>query len=322
MTNINICNSARTVINTEIAAISSLLDRIDDNFASACQLFLNCTGRVIIFGMGKSGHIGNKIAATLASTGTPAFFIHPAEASHGDMGMVTSRDTVLAISNSGETNEIINLLPIIKHLSTPLITLTGNPLSTLARNATINLDIGSPKEACPLGLAPTSSTTAMLVMGDAIAIALLEARGFTAQNFALLHPGGSLGKRLMLKIEDLMRTGQYIPAINENASVREALMEMTHKTLGMTSVLNEEKKLVGIYTDGDLRRTLNKNLDINETPIKIVMSRTCKTISPDLLAIEALQIMENYKITSLLVVNDQKDLLGIAHLHDLLSAGL
>jgi arabinose-5-phosphate isomerase len=272
--------------------------------------------------MGKSGHIGNKIAATLASTGTPSFFIHPAEASHGDMGMVTAQDVVIAISNSGETNEILTLLPVIKHLQTPLITLTGNPLSTLARNATINIDVSVPKEACPLGLAPTSSTTATLVIGDALAISLLEGRGFTAENFALFHPGGNLGKRLLLKINDLMRTGTQIPSVGENSSIREALVEMTQKSLGMTSVLNQENKLVGIYTDGDLRRTLNKNLNINETSIQEVMTISCKTISPDLLAIEALHIMETHKITSLLVVNHEKDLVGIAHLHDLLNAGL
>lgn len=316
------CDSGRRVIETEIEAISSLLSKMDDNFDRACQTLYECKGKVVVFGMGKSGHIARKIAATLASTGTPAFFIHPAEASHGDMGMVTHQDVILAISNSGETNEVINLLPAIKHLNTPLITLTGNPLSTLARNATINLDISVPKEACPLGLAPTSSTTATLVMGDAIAISLLEVRGFTAENFAFFHPGGNLGKRLLLKIQDLMRTGSQVPCVNENSSVREALVEMTQKTLGMTSVINLDKKLVGIYTDGDLRRTLNRNLNINETPIKEVMTQKCKTIFPDLLAIEALQIMETHKITSLLVVNEHHDLMGIAHLHDLLSAGL
>lgn len=318
----NICKSASTVINIEVEAIKSLLTRIDDKFAQACQYLMDCQGRVIVFGMGKSGHIGNKIAATLASTGTPAFFIHPAEASHGDMGMVTAKDVILAISNSGETNEILNLLPIIQHLGTPLITMTGDPMSTLARNSTVNLDISVPKEACPLGLAPTSSTTATLVMGDAIAIALLEARGFTAENFAMFHPGGSLGKRLLLKIQDLMRSGPQLPAVFEEASIREALVEMTQKNLGMTSVINQEKKLVGIYTDGDLRRTLHKNIDLHKTPIKFVMTKSCKTIPPDLLAIEALQIMENYKITSLLVIDNNNDLVGVAHLHDLLNAGL
>lgn len=323
MTIINtFCNSARTVINTEIAAIENLLARIDDNFGRACQILFDCKGKVVVFGMGKSGHIARKIAATLASTGTPAFFIHPAEASHGDMGMVTTQDVIIAISNSGETNEVINLLPAIKHLEIPLITLTGNPMSTLARNASINIDISVPKEACPLGLAPTSSTTATLVMGDAIALALLEVRDFTAENFAFFHPGGNLGKRLFLKIQDLMRTGKQVPSVRETSSIREALVEMTQKSLGMTSVVDHQNKLVGIYTDGDLRRTLNKNLNINDTPIKEVMTESCKTILPNLLAIEALQIMETHKITSLIVVNDQSDLMGIAHLHDLLSAGL
>jgi arabinose-5-phosphate isomerase len=319
---INFCESAKIVIKTEIEAITSLFSRLDDNFNSACQYLLNCQGRVAIFGMGKSGHIGNKIAATLASTGTPSFFIHPAEASHGDMGMVTHKDVILAISNSGETNELVNLLPIIKHLKTPLITMTGNPQSTLATNATVNINISVAKEACPLGLAPTSSTTATLVIGDAIAIALLEARGFTAENFALFHPGGSLGKRLLLKIENLMRTGTQLPIVNEDAFIMEALLEMTQKSLGMTSVINHEKKLVGIYTDGDLRRTLNRDINIHKTPIKTVMTKSCKTISPDLLAIEALRIMESRKITSLLVVDKSNDLIGVAHLHDLLNAGL
>lgn len=316
------CESARTVIHTELEAIESLLPRIDHNFERACQILFDCKGRVVIFGMGKSGHIGNKIAATLASTGTPSFFIHPAEASHGDMGMVTAQDVVIAISNSGETNEILTLLPVINHLQTPLISLTGNPLSTLARNATVNIDISVPKEACPLGLAPTSSTTATLVIGDALAISLLEGRGFTAENFAFFHPGGNLGKRLLLKIQDLMRTGSQIPRVSESSSVREALVEMTQKSLGMTSVVNHKDELVGIYTDGDLRRTLNKNLNINETLIKEVMTGSCKTISPTLLAIEALHIMETHKITSLLVVKNSLELVGIAHLHDLLNAGL
>lgn len=315
-------SSAFTTIQIETEAINSLYSRIDENFIKSCEIILNGQGRVAVLGMGKSGHIGNKIAATLASTGTPAFFIHPAEASHGDIGMVTSKDTILAISNSGETNELLNLLPIIKHLNTPLITMTGNPGSTLARNATVNIDISITKEACPHGLAPTSSTTAALVMGDALAIALLEARGFTAENFALFHPGGTLGKRLLLKIENLMRTGSYLPMVNEEAWISDALVEMTQKNLGMTSVIDQDNKLVGIYTDGDLRRTLTENINIHQTPIKIVMTRACKTIKPHLLAIEALQIMENNKITSLLVVDNEDNLLGVAHLHDLLNAGL
>jgi arabinose-5-phosphate isomerase len=318
----SLCTFGRKVIEIESNTIYSLIARIDDNFAQACQLLLACEGRIIVIGMGKSGHIGNKIAATLASTGSPAFFVHPGEASHGDMGMITHKDIVLALSNSGETNEILTLLPIIKHLTIPLITLTGNPRSTLSRNATINIDVSVSQEACPLGLAPTSSTTATLAMGDAIAITLLQAKGFTANDFALYHPGGNLGKRLLLRIENLMRTGSHVPIIYDNSTVQEALMEMTQKNLGMTSIVDNQKKLVGVYTDGDLRRTLNLNLDIQKTPINQVMTRECKTISAELLAIEALQMMENHKITSLLVVDEEQTLLGVAHLHDLLNAGL
>lgn len=317
----SLIESARNVIKIEMNAVESLLNQIDDHFTSACELILTCQGRVIVFGMGKSGHIGNKIAATLASTGTPSFFIHPAEANHGDMGMVTPKDIVLAISNSGETNELLSLLPIIRHLNVPLISLTGNVHSTLARNSTLHLNIQAPKEACPLGLAPTSSTTAALVMGDALAIALLEARGFTTENFALYHPGGSLGKRLLLKINDLMRTGNQLPTISIDASIREALIEMTQKNLGMTSIIDNDNKMRGIYTDGDLRRTLNDNIDIHTTRIKDVMTTSFKSIPSNLLAIEALQLMENFKITSLPVL-DQETLVGIAHLHDLLNAGL
>jgi arabinose-5-phosphate isomerase len=315
-------DAASATIQIEIEAINSLFSRINENFNKACQYLFECKGRIVVLGMGKSGHIGNKIAATLASTGTPAFFIHPAEASHGDIGMVTSKDLIFAISNSGETNEILSLMPIIKHLNIPLITMTGNPLSTLARKATINIDVQVPKEACPHNLAPTSSTTAALVMGDAIAIALLKARDFTAENFALFHPGGSLGKRLLLKIEDLMRTDPHVPVVLEDATISDALIEMTKKNLGMTSVISKENKIVGIYTDGDLRRTISNNISIHDTPIKVAMTSHCKMISPNLLALEALQIMESHKITSLLVVDDQQKLVGIAHLHDLLNAGL
>lgn len=312
----------RTVIEIELEAISSLVSRIDHNFITACRYILDCEGRIIVIGMGKSGHIGGKIAATLASTGSPAFFVHPGEASHGDMGMITQKDLVLAISNSGETNEIITILPVIKHLGVPLITLTGDPKSTLARNATVNIDVSVAEEACPLGLAPTSSTTATLVMGDAIAIALLQTRKFTAQDFALFHPGGSLGKRLILRIENLMRTGEHLPIVYEDSTIQEALVEMTGKNLGMTSILDRENRLVGVFTDGDLRRSLQHQLNLHETVMGQVMTRECKTISPELLAIEALQIMESHKITSLLVVNSHNNLVGVAHLHDLLNAGL
>jgi arabinose-5-phosphate isomerase len=317
-----LCQYARSVVEIEASAINSLISRIDANFAKACEYLLHCEGRIIVIGMGKSGHIGKKIAATLASTGSPAFFVHPGEASHGDMGMITSKDILLAISNSGETSEILTLLPIIKHLKTLLITLTGKANSTLARNATVNIDISVGEEACPLGLAPTSSTTATLVMGDAIAITLLQAKGFNEHDFALYHPGGNLGKRLLLRIEHLMRIGVHVPIIREHSTIREALEEMTQKSLGMTSVLDKQGKLVGIYTDGDLRRTLSLNLDLQRTSIKDVMTKKYKTVEPDLLAIEALQIMEDHKITSLLVTDRANQLVGVAHIHDLLNAGL
>jgi arabinose-5-phosphate isomerase len=272
--------------------------------------------------MGKSGHIGGKIAATLASTGSPAFFVHPGEASHGDMGMITKKDAVLALSNSGETPEILTILPLIKRLDIPLISLTGNPKSTIAQRATINIDVSVEKEACPLGLAPTSSTTATLVMGDALAVALLEARGFTAEDFALSHPGGSLGRKLLLRIKDLMHTENRIPTVNTAALLTQALMEMTQKGFGMTAVVDNSNKLIGIYTDGDLRRTLDAGLDIHKTNIEQVMTKNCKTITPCMLAAEALQIMQTYKITCLLVVEKDNTLIGVIHLHDLLRAGV
>ena len=310
------------VVETEAKAINALRSRINENFALACNYLLDCQGRIIVLGMGKSGHIGNKISATLASTGSPAFSVHPGEASHGDSGMITAKDVVLAISNSGETSEIVTLLPLIKRLGIPLISLTGNANSTIARTASVNLDISVEKEACPLGLAPTSSTTAALVMGDALAIALLEVRGFTAEDFALSHPGGVLGRRLLLRIDDIMRTGNAIPKVSEHTRLDEALMEMTAKRLGMTSVVTSDEKLAGIFTDGDLRRILDQEINVHTTQIKEVMTEKCKTISPGILAAEALQLMEAYKITALLVVNQQHNLIGVVHLHDLLSAGV
>lgn len=312
----------QAVIATEIAAISALIDRIDDYFVKACLYLLDCNGRVVVMGMGKSGHIGGKIAATLASTGTPAFFVHPGEASHGDMGMITKNDVVLALSNSGETEEILTLLPIIKRLDIPLIVMTGKPGSTLAVAADVHLDISVEKEACPLGLAPTSSTTTTLVMGDALAIALLQARGFTAEDFALSHPGGILGRRLLLRTADTMRIGDAIPRVYEDAKISTALMEMTQKGLGMTTVMNATNQLIGIYTDGDLRRTLDRDLDIHQIRIGEVMTRNFKTIHPRTLAAEALHVMESFKITSLLVLSEQQELLGVVHLHDLLRAGV
>jgi arabinose-5-phosphate isomerase len=314
-------NMAKAVIETEAAAIYSLLERIDESFTKACEYLLKCNGRIVVMGMGKSGHVANKIAATLASTGSPAFFVHPAEASHGDMGMITRKDVVLALSNSGETTEILMLLPLIKRLDVPLIAMTGKLKSTLAQAANIHLDVSVEREACPLGLAPTSSTTVSLVMGDAISIALLEARGFTPEDFALTHPGGMLGRRLLLKVDDIMHTGDAIPRVREDVPVSVALIEMTKKRLGMTTVVDMDDKLVGIYTDGDLRRTLTRDLDIHQTKIGEVMTRNFKTIQPGLLAAQALQIMETYKITSVLVILDHR-LLGVVHMHDLLQAGV
>jgi len=315
-------NLGLAVLNIEAEAILDLRNRIDENFAKACGYLLGCQGRIVVIGMGKSGHIGNKIAATLASTGSPAFFVHPGEASHGDMGMITNKDVVLALSNSGETNEILTIMPMITRLNIPLISLTGNPKSSMAKFATINIDVSVKKEACPLGLAPTSSTTAMLAMGDALAVALLEARGFTEQDFAVSLPGGALGRKLLLRIEDIMRTGEQIPHIYPEQTISEALVEMTKKHLGMTTVTDKDNKLLGIYTDGDVRRTVDKGLDIHNTTIKNVMTKSAKTTSPGLLAAEAVKLMETYKITSIVVVDDKRKVLGIIHMHDLLKAGV
>ncbi len=322
ISNEDLCNYARRVIAIEASAVADLANRIQPNFAEACRYLLDCSGRIVVLGMGKSGHIGNKIAATLASTGSPAFFVHSAEASHGDFGMITTQDVVLAISNSGETTEILTLIPFIKHMGVPLISLTGNPQSTLALAANINLDVSVTDEACPLGLAPTSSTTVALAMGDAIAIALLEARGFTAADFARSHPGGRLGRRLLLTIEDVMRTGDALPMVKEQAKLTDVLVEMSKKAMGMTAVVSGRLELLGIYTDGDLRRTLDKGLDVHSATIDQAMTRNCKTIKKHTLAVEALQIMENYKITSLLVVDDANILIGAIHMHDLLRAGV
>jgi arabinose-5-phosphate isomerase len=313
---------ALTVLETEAQAILALKDKIDDQFFKACEYLLACKGRIVVIGMGKSGHIASKLAATLASTGTPAFFVHPGEASHGDIGMITSKDVVLILSNSGETDEILTIAPVIKRLGIPLITLTGNPLSSLARLATINIDVSVKKEACPLGLAPTSSTTASLAMGDALAIALLQARGFTADDFARSHPGGILGRRLLLHIEDVMRKGEQIPQVKDSQSISEALLEMTAKNLGMTTIINDEKKLVGIYTDGDLRRTLDKGIDIHQTRISTVMTTNPKTLTPYLLAIEGIKMMEDYQITGIVVTDEENKIIGIVHMHDLLKSGV
>jgi arabinose-5-phosphate isomerase len=310
------------VIHTEAQAISELANRIDDAFAQACQFMLQCAGRIVVIGMGKSGHIGNKIAATLASTGSPAFFVHPGEASHGDLGMITAKDVVLALSNSGETEEILVILPLIKRLEVPLITLTGNPTSTLAKAAAVNIDVSVAKEACPLGLAPTASTTAALVMGDALAIALLEAKGFSADDFARSHPKGRLGRRLLLLTRDIMHTGEAMPMVSNTATIRDALVEMTRKGFGMTTIVTHDFQVIGIFTDGDLRRTLDKQIDIHSTIITAVMTKHCKTIGADCLAVEALTLMQLNKITTLLVVEAQQTLIGVLHMHDLLRAGV
>lgn len=314
--------SARQTIEIEVEAVSALQARIGIPFVSACEILMACTGRVVIIGMGKSGHIGRKIAATFASTGTPAFFVHPGEASHGDMGMITSDDVVMAISNSGNTEEVVTLLPLIKRLGAALITMTGDESSTMARQAAVNLNIGVDKEACPLGLAPTSSTTATLVMGDALAVALLEARGFSAEDFAFSHPGGRLGRRLLLKVSDIMHSGAALPKVPATASMSEALLEMSRKGLGMTAVVDEHDTLIGVFTDGDLRRTLDHSISIHETQIGSVMTRHCTTIGPEHLAAEALNVMEEIKINGLLVTDHDQRLVGALNMHDLLRAGV
>lgn len=312
----------RAVVETEALMISSLAKRIDKRFAEACQLLIECEGRVIVMGMGKSGHIGKKIAATFASTGTPAFFVHPAEAKHGDFGMITSKDVILALSNSGETEEFIFILPFIKRLNIPLISITGKPHSTLAQTASINLDVSVEKEACPLGLAPTSSTTATLVMGDALAISLLERRGFTAEDFALSHPGGSLGRKLLLKVDELMHVAEAIPRVSSDALLKTALMEITQKKLGMTTVTDAQNKLIGVFTDGDVRRAFDNNADVHKTVITHIMSKNPKVIRPGTLAAEALHIMETYKITALVITDNDHKPIGVIHLHDILRAGV
>ena len=310
------------VIQTETEAVANLAERIDDRFARACCHMLACQGRIVVIGMGKSGHIGGKLAATLASTGSPAFFVHPGEASHGDLGMITPQDVVLALSNSGETGEILTILPLIKRRGAPLVAMTGNPASTLATEADVHLDISVAKEACPLGLAPTASTTATLAMGDALAVALLEARGFTAKDFALSHPGGSLGRRLLLHIGDIMHRNDQVPRVTEDATLGDALTEMSRKGLGMTAVVDADNRVLGIYTDGDLRRTLDRPIDIHSTPVAEVMTRGCRTTRPDLLAAEGLRIMEKNKINALLIVDHDKRLVGALNMHDLLRAGV
>jgi len=313
----------RAVLETEAQAVLALTSCIDDTFINACQHMLQCEGRIVVTGMGKSGHIGDKIAATLASTGTPAFFVHPGEASHGDLGMITPKDVVLALSNSGETEEILTILPIIKRLGVPLITLTGNPDSRLARAATANIDVSVEKEACPLGLAPTASTTAALAIGDALAVALLESRGFTEEDFARSHPAGSLGRRLLLRIEDLMHTGEAVPRVAATASLSDALLEMSRKGLGMTTVVDEAGKVTGVFTDGDLRRLLDHGeVEIKKLTVGEVMRPGCTTITADRLAAEALRLMDDKRINALPVTGADGILVGALNMHDLLRAGV
>ncbi|WP_084315028.1 KpsF/GutQ family sugar-phosphate isomerase [Pseudomonas jinjuensis] len=320
--NLDFIQSAQRTIRLERDSVEALLARIGSDFTKACELLLTCKGRVVVVGMGKSGHIGKKIAATLASTGTPAFFVHPAEASHGDMGMITRDDMVLALSNSGSTAEIVTLLPLIKRLGIVLISMTGNPESPLAQAAVVNLDASVAHEACPLNLAPTSSTTVSLVLGDALAIALLEARGFTAEDFAFSHPGGALGRRLLLKVENVMHVGEGLPQVSLGTSLSGALLEMTRKGLGMTVILDDAGRLAGIFTDGDLRRTLDKGLDVRQTSIEQVMTVHGKTARPEMLAAEALKIMDDHKISALVVVDEDDRPVGVLHIHDLTRAGV
>jgi arabinose-5-phosphate isomerase len=312
----------RRVLATEVAAVDALQGRLDAAFVTACRLLHGCKGRVVVTGMGKSGHIGNKIAATLASTGTPSFFLHPAEASHGDIGMITPDDVVMAISNSGETAELLTILPVIKRLGVPLIVMTGRARSTLAKAAAAVLDVSVAEEACPHNLAPTASTTATLAMGDALAVAVLEARGFSEHDFARSHPGGALGRRLLLHVEDVMRTGEQLPSVAPDTSLRDGLLEISRKGLGMTAIVDEQQRVIGIYTDGDLRRALDHPIDLKTTRMRDVMTPNPKTISPRRLAAEAVHMMQTHHITQLLVVDERNVLAGALNVHDLFRAGV
>lgn len=322
LTNEELIALAGDVLDIEARAVAGLRERLDDSFVAACELCLQTTGRIVVTGMGKSGHISSKIAATLASTGTPAFFVHPGEASHGDLGMITPQDVLLAVSYSGETAEVVTILPLVKRMGAKLISLTGKPESTLARAADVHLDVSVSEEACPLNLAPTASTTATLAMGDALAVALLKIRGFTAEDFAMSHPSGSLGKRLLLRVSDVMRTGESIPAVLASVHLTDGLLEMTEKGLGMTAVVDTDGRIAGIFTDGDLRRTLDDGADVRTTRMDAVMHKNCKTIAADVLAVEAVRVMEENKITSLLVSDDERRLLGALNVHDLFRAGI
>jgi arabinose-5-phosphate isomerase len=314
--------AARRALTIEATAVEALLERLDARFIAACQICLECQGRVVVTGMGKSGHVARKVAATLASTGTPAFFLHPAEAGHGDLGMITRTDAVLALSNSGETRELLLLLPHLKRLAVPLIVMAGKTDSTLGRAATVALDVSVPEEACPLNLAPTASTTATLAMGDALAIAVLEARGFTKQDFARSHPGGSLGRQLLLHVEELMRTGDALPRVGPKTRLGEGLLEMSRKGLGMTVIVDDGNRILGVFTDGDLRRALDRQVDVHGATMSEVMTSPCKTISPHELAAEAVHLMEVHRITALPVADGQGRLIGALNVHDLFRAGV
>lgn len=313
-------NLAREVLQIEAAAVQALCARLDDSFLRALDLILTCKGRVIVSGMGKSGHIARKIAATMASTGTPAYFVHPAEASHGDLGMITADDVFIGLSNSGESEELLTIVPVIKRQGAKLISLTGNPDSRLARAADAHLNASVDKEACPLGLAPTASTTAALALGDALAVALLDAKGFGKEDFARSHPGGSLGRRLLTHVRDIMHTGNAIPSVPFDATLSDAILEISRKGLGMTAIVDASNHVQGIYTDGDLRRTLEKRLDFAATPVSTVMSRTPRSIGPDALAAEAVKLMDEHKISQMLVVDAENRLVGALNMHDLLRA--
>ncbi|MBQ4832783.1 KpsF/GutQ family sugar-phosphate isomerase [Pseudoalteromonas sp. MMG010] len=322
MTQQNFIKQGLRVLAIEQQALSDIAQYINDDFNHACQLMYQCTGRIVVIGMGKSGHIGNKIAATLASTGSPAFFVHPGEASHGDLGMITEHDVVMLISNSGETSEVLNIIPVLKRIGAKIVAMTGNTNSTMATFSDVHICIKVEKEACPLGLAPTASTTATLVMGDALAVALLEARGFTANDFALSHPGGSLGKRLLLSINDIMHSGDRTPIITLAQTIKDALIEMSAKGLGMTAIVDEKQQLAGLFTDGDLRRILEQRVDIHSTLISEVMTTKCTTVPAHILAAEALNIMEQKSINGLIVINEQNQPIGALNMQDLLKAGV
>jgi len=322
ISNRNALDLARQVLSIEAKAVEALIGRLDDKFTSALQLILHCRGRVVVSGMGKCGHIARKIASTMASTGTPAFFVHPGEASHGDLGMITADDVLIALSNSGESPELLTILPIVKRRGAKLIAMTGNPASSMAREADVHFDVSVAQEACPLGLAPTASTTAALALGDALAIALLDVRGFGAEDFARSHPGGALGRRLLVHVNDLMHSGDALPKVPEKALLTEALLEMSRKGLGMTAVVGDADRLIGLFTDGDLRRALDKTLDIRAAKVAEVMTHNPRTIGPDKLAAEAVQMMDQYKINGLLVVDADGRLVGALNMHDLLRAGV